>query len=127
MAPNKYHCSSSQALELTLNVLRIMALIALTSTTTRVSQATVRPTVRLSRSIIELIAKRNRIFCHLQVVTSRSKTFTLYHSLEPDADVVNFPGTSAVNPNAGNSPPGPDIGRPGRSEEHTSELQSRGH
>src|SRR5690606_6376757 len=44
MAPNRYHCSSSQALELTLKTLRTTALVALTRTTTRVSQMTAWPT-----------------------------------------------------------------------------------
>src|SRR5690625_3879465 len=51
MAPKRYHCSSNHALELICNSLRMMALVALTNTTTRVSQVTARPTLLLRRSI----------------------------------------------------------------------------
>src|SRR5690606_32890260 len=58
MAPNKYHCSSSQALELTLNSLRTVALVALTSTASRINQVTARPTRRLMSSITRERASR---------------------------------------------------------------------
>src|SRR5690606_11849968 len=51
IAPNKYHWSSSHALELTLKTLRTPALVALTSTTTNVSHVTARPTRKFSASM----------------------------------------------------------------------------
>src|SRR5690606_14138034 len=61
MTPNKYHCSSSQAFELMSNALRLTAFVALMTTTTRITQLTVRPTRRLNASIERDKASRLRM------------------------------------------------------------------
>ena len=48
-APNRYHCSSSQALDETPKMRRMMALMAETRTATTIAQAAILPT----RSLIE--------------------------------------------------------------------------
>src|SRR5690606_12443287 len=70
MAPNRYHCSSSQAFELTPNTLRTTALMALTRTTIRVSQVTALPTAVLMRSI--KLDRRNKNCMALLRIWSRS-------------------------------------------------------
>src|SRR5690554_129296 len=63
MAPNKYHCSSSHALELMWKALRMTALPALTNTTMSVSHKTVWPTRWFTASISLDTARKNFIAC----------------------------------------------------------------
>src|SRR6185437_4098208 len=63
MAENRYHCTSSQALELSENSFRDTALPALITTTSSTSQETPRPTIRLSRSMPRLSARIAPIAC----------------------------------------------------------------
>src|SRR3546814_12274738 len=72
IAPNKYHCSSSHALELTLNTLRTTALVALTKTTSRVSQMTACPTLTLMASMVVDKDRRNFMGPTYRVVRIRS-------------------------------------------------------
>src|SRR5690606_35877003 len=79
MAPNKYHCSSNQALELTLNTLRTTAFPALTSTTIRISQVTARPTRRLIPSIRRAKASKNFIAGFLEAGIEQAYAETAAH------------------------------------------------
>ena len=54
-APNRYHCSSSQAFEEVPNTLRMIALTAETMMATKIAQAAMRPTRSLNASMPRLI------------------------------------------------------------------------
>jgi hypothetical protein len=53
-APNRYHCSSSQALEEVPNTLRMMALTADTTTATTIAQAVILPICSFNQSMKRL-------------------------------------------------------------------------
>ena len=56
-APNRYHCSSSQAFDEVPNTLRMIALMAETSTATTIAQAVILPMRSFSESMTRLIPR----------------------------------------------------------------------